>query len=155
MVFSVYAQHFVARTRWKFTTEMLSHHASNTLTSWDFATYGPKVFFKIVQRNANFNFRLWNRLRIIKSNVDSQGKNTMAWKESLVVSEPVCKAAFLAVNWYYSIFSFICTFCILFCTFGILLPSVSPTVKLVICEWTVFKESDQSHRFIFGPMSFI
>lgn len=72
----------------------------------------------------------------------------MARKEGIVVSEPVCKA-FFAVNWYYSIFfhSFV-----LLAFFALW---VTPTVKLVICEWTAFKESDQSRRFTFGPMSFI
>lgn len=71
----------------------------------------------------------------------------MARKQGIVVSEPVCKA-FFAVNWYYSIF-----FTHLY--FWHFLPCGSPTVKLVICEWTAFKESDQSRRFTFGPMSFI
>ena len=98
----------MVRTRWIFTNEMLSHHASNTPTSWDFwwkvlrtAIEKP---FKNCAKRCKFQFQ------VMKSawNQEIQGrfrrKTTTARKEGIAVSEPVCKA-FFAVNWYHAIFS--------------------------------------------------
>lgn len=110
---------------------MLSHHASSTPTSWDFwfeKCYARplKSLLKIVQRNANFNFKLWNRLRIKKSNVDLQEKQL--WLEKKVLSCPnLCLKPFFAVNWYYNIFvhSFV------------LLAFFSPVGHLLSSWWSV------------------
>lgn len=62
-----------------------------------------KSLLKIVQRNANFNFKLWNRLGIKKSKVDLEEKQLRLEKK--VLSCPnLCVKPFFAVNWYHAIF---------------------------------------------------
>lgn len=106
-----------------------------------------KSLLKTVQRICKFQFQVMKSAWNWKIQGRFRRKTTTARKEGIVVSEPVCKA-FFAVNWYHTII-----FTHLY--FWHFLPCGSPTVKLVICEWTAFMESDQSHRFTFGPMSFI